>query len=74
MSTSPGRKGITPDAARTLVRTNATVIAALAMKQGLADAMICGVEGRYMAPPAASSATSSGCAPGVANFRRAVAR
>ena len=25
-----GRKGVTPDAARTLVRTNATVIAALA--------------------------------------------
>jgi malate dehydrogenase (oxaloacetate-decarboxylating)(NADP+) len=43
-----GRKGITPEAARTLVRTNATVIAALAVKQGLADAMICGVEGRYM--------------------------
>jgi len=43
-----GRKGITPDAARTLVRTNATVIAALAIRQGLADAMICGVEGRYM--------------------------
>ena len=43
-----GRKGVTPDAARTLVRTNATVIAALAVKQGLADAMICGVEGRYM--------------------------
>jgi len=44
-----GRKGTTPDAARTLVRTNPTVIAALAMKQGLADAMICGLEGRYMA-------------------------
>src|SRR4029077_5696537 len=43
-----GRKGVTPDAARTLVRTNATVIAALAVKQGIADAMICGVEGRYM--------------------------
>ena len=43
-----GRKGVTPDAARTIVRTNATVIAALAVKQGLADAMICGVEGRYM--------------------------
>jgi malate dehydrogenase (oxaloacetate-decarboxylating)(NADP+) len=43
-----GRKGVTPEAARTLVRTNATVIAALALKQGLADAMICGVEGRYM--------------------------
>jgi malate dehydrogenase (oxaloacetate-decarboxylating)(NADP+) len=44
-----GRKGLTPDAARTLVRTNSTVIAALAMQQGLADAMICGLEGRYMA-------------------------
>ena len=31
-----------------LVRTNATVIAALAVIRGEADAMICGVEGRYM--------------------------
>src|SRR6266550_657251 len=44
-----GRKGVTPDAARTLLRTNATVIAALSVNKGLADAMICGVEGRYMA-------------------------
>jgi malate dehydrogenase (oxaloacetate-decarboxylating)(NADP+) len=44
-----GRKGTTPDAARTLVRTNSTVIAAIAVKQGIADAMICGLEGRYMA-------------------------
>ncbi|WP_315832369.1 NADP-dependent malic enzyme [Bradyrhizobium prioriisuperbiae] len=43
-----GRNGITPDAARTLVRTNNTVIAALAVMRGEADAMICGVEGRYM--------------------------
>jgi malate dehydrogenase (oxaloacetate-decarboxylating)(NADP+) len=43
-----GRKGVTPDAARTLLRTNATVIAALSVNKGLADAMICGVEGRYM--------------------------
>jgi malate dehydrogenase (oxaloacetate-decarboxylating)(NADP+) len=43
-----GRRGITPDTARTLVRTNATVIAALALRQGEADAMICGLEGRYM--------------------------
>jgi malate dehydrogenase (oxaloacetate-decarboxylating)(NADP+) len=48
MVEAAGRRGVTPDAARTLVRTNATVIAALAVKQGLADAMICGVEGRYM--------------------------
>ncbi len=49
MIEAAGRKGVTPDAARTLVRTNATVIGAIALKQGLADAMICGVEGRYMA-------------------------
>jgi malate dehydrogenase (oxaloacetate-decarboxylating)(NADP+) len=42
-----GRRGITPDAARTLVRTNATVIAALAVKRGDADAMLCGLEGRF---------------------------
>jgi malate dehydrogenase (oxaloacetate-decarboxylating)(NADP+) len=43
-----GRHGVTPDTARTVVRTNATVIAALAVSRGEADAMICGVEGRYM--------------------------
>src|ERR1700757_4597611 len=43
-----GRRGVTPDAARTMVRTNNTVIAALAVMRGEADAMICGVEGRYM--------------------------
>jgi malate dehydrogenase (oxaloacetate-decarboxylating)(NADP+) len=42
-----GRKGITPNAARTLVRTNSTVIAALAVRRGDADAMLCGVEGRF---------------------------
>ena len=42
-----GRKGVTLDAARTLVRTSNTVIAALALHRGEADAMICGLEGRY---------------------------
>ena len=42
-----GRKGITPDAARTLVRTNTTVIGALALKRGDADALVCGLEGRF---------------------------
>src|SRR5437763_1369191 len=41
-----GRHGVTPDVARTLVRTDATVIAALALCRGEVDAMICGVEGR----------------------------
>jgi malate dehydrogenase (oxaloacetate-decarboxylating)(NADP+) len=44
-----GRHGMTPDTARTIVRTNATVIAALMLRRGEADAMICGVEGRYVA-------------------------
>jgi malate dehydrogenase (oxaloacetate-decarboxylating)(NADP+) len=42
-----GRRGVTPEAARTLVRTNNTVIACLAMQRGEADAMICGLEGRF---------------------------
>jgi len=42
-----GRKGVTIDAARSLVRTNNTVISALAVMRGEAEAMICGLEGRY---------------------------
>ncbi|MCO6390323.1 NADP-dependent malic enzyme [Aliihoeflea aestuarii] len=42
-----GRRGVTPEAARTMVRTNNTVIAALAMMRGEADAMVCGLEGRF---------------------------
>ena len=42
-----GRKGVTLDAARSLVRTSNTVIAALALHRGEAEAMICGLEGRY---------------------------
>jgi malate dehydrogenase (oxaloacetate-decarboxylating)(NADP+) len=42
-----GRRGITPDAARTLVRTNNTVIGALMVRRGEADALICGLEGRF---------------------------
>jgi malate dehydrogenase (oxaloacetate-decarboxylating)(NADP+) len=41
------RKGVQPAAARTIVRTNPTVIAALAVHLGDADAMLCGVEGVY---------------------------
>jgi malate dehydrogenase (oxaloacetate-decarboxylating)(NADP+) len=42
-----GRRGVTQEAARTMVRTDTTVIAALAMRRGDADAMICGLEGRF---------------------------
>ena len=41
------RQGVTPDSARTIVRTNTTAIAALAVKRGEADAMICGSYGLY---------------------------
>jgi malate dehydrogenase (oxaloacetate-decarboxylating)(NADP+) len=42
-----GRKGVTPSAARTLVRTNTAVIGALAVRRGDADALICGLDGRF---------------------------
>ncbi|MCC5811651.1 MAG: NADP-dependent malic enzyme [Ectothiorhodospiraceae bacterium] len=41
------RKGITPDQARYIVRTRTTVIAALMVYRGEADAMLCGIDGRY---------------------------
>jgi malate dehydrogenase (oxaloacetate-decarboxylating)(NADP+) len=43
-----GRDGVTPDTARTIVRTNTTVIGALAVKRGEADAMLCGLQGRFI--------------------------
>ncbi len=42
-----GRRGVTPKAARALVRTNSTVIAAIAVKRGDADALLCGIDGRF---------------------------
>ena len=42
------RSGVSPDNARIVVRTRGTVIAALSVKLGYADAMICGVQGRYV--------------------------
>lgn len=41
------RKGTSPDFARTVVRTNTTVIAALMVVLGDADCMLCGAVGRY---------------------------
>ncbi len=43
-----GRKGITPDAAKTIVRSNATVIGAVAVERGEADVLICGLEGGFI--------------------------
>ncbi len=41
------RKGVSPDFARDLVRNNTTVIAALMVRRGDADAMLCGTVGQY---------------------------
>jgi Phosphotransacetylase len=41
------RKGVSPNAAKTIVRTRNTVIGALAVKRGDADALVCGYVGRY---------------------------
>jgi len=41
------RRGISPYLARTLTRTNTTVIAAMMLLRGEADAMICGTYGQY---------------------------
>ena len=42
-----GRKGMPPTAARTMMRTNTTVISAITLRRGDADALICGLEGRF---------------------------
>ncbi|VEJ45427.1 NADP-dependent malic enzyme [Bartonella vinsonii] len=42
-----GRRGVSPDVAKTIVRTSTTAIAALAVMREEADAMICGLEGRF---------------------------
>ena len=41
------RQGVTPDTARTIMRTNTTAIAAMAVYLGDADSMICGTSGQY---------------------------
>jgi malate dehydrogenase (oxaloacetate-decarboxylating)(NADP+) len=41
------RKGVAPDDARIMIRTNTPVIAAMAVQRGEADAMICGAVGQY---------------------------
>jgi malate dehydrogenase (oxaloacetate-decarboxylating)(NADP+) len=42
-----GREGISPDAAKATVRRSNTVIAALMVKLGHADGMLCGMVGRF---------------------------
>ena len=43
-----GRAGVTLDTARTIVRTNTTVIGALAVDRGEVDALICGLQGQFI--------------------------
>ncbi len=42
------RRGITPDLAKAVMRTNTTAIAAIMVQQGDADSMICGTFGQYL--------------------------
>jgi malate dehydrogenase (oxaloacetate-decarboxylating)(NADP+) len=42
-----GRRGVSPRAAKKMVRSDNTVIAALTLARGEADAMLCGVIGRF---------------------------
>ena len=41
------RKGVTPDLAKAIMRTNTTAIAAIMVHRGEADSMICGTFGEY---------------------------
>ncbi|MFT5449886.1 MAG: malate dehydrogenase (oxaloacetate-decarboxylating)(NADP+) [Gammaproteobacteria bacterium] len=42
-----GRKGVTPEIAKQIVRSDATVVAAIMLHLGEADAMLCGTVGRF---------------------------
>lgn len=42
------RRGVTPDIARAIMRTNSTAIGAVAVHRGEADSMICGTFGQYL--------------------------
>lgn len=42
------RRGVTPDIARAIMRTNTTAIGAVMVHQGAADSLICGTFGQYL--------------------------
>lgn len=42
------RRGVTPDLARAIMRTNTTAIAAIMVSRGEADSLICGTFGQYL--------------------------
>ncbi|MFP4080940.1 MAG: phosphate acyltransferase, partial [Ectothiorhodospira sp.] len=62
-----GRRGITPDLAKQQIRSNNTLIAALLLKNGEADAMICGMVGQH-AYHLKHIGDVIGLAPGVRHF------
>jgi malate dehydrogenase (oxaloacetate-decarboxylating)(NADP+) len=41
------RSGVTPTRARDLIRNNPTILGAMMVKKGMADALICGTHGQY---------------------------
>lgn len=41
------RRGVSPDEARAIIRSNPTAIAAIMLRRGEADALICGIVGRF---------------------------
>ncbi len=61
------RRGVSPDVARDIVRTRPTVIAALMVRRGEADAMLCGTVGRFHRHPGACQ-RRAGKAPGSRAF------
>ncbi|MBK1690812.1 NADP-dependent malic enzyme [Ectothiorhodospira mobilis] len=62
-----GRRGVTPDLAKQQIRSNNTLIAALLLKNGEADAMICGMVGQH-AYHLKHIGDVIGLAPGVRHF------
>jgi malate dehydrogenase (oxaloacetate-decarboxylating)(NADP+) len=61
------RSGISPDAAKTLVRTRNTIVGSLMLQRGEADALVCGSVGRYNSHMEHVSAII-GTRPGVKNM------
>ncbi len=61
------RQGVTPDEARTIIRTNATAIGCISVLRGDADALVCGAEGRYQRH-LRQVQTTIGLAPGARDF------
>ena len=63
-----GRRGVDPDTARTIVRTNTTVISAVSVSRGDADAMICGLSSGRFAQHLRDIQQVIGVAPGVSKL------